>query len=171
MMKSFCNRCGDEAKTTAKLFESEEPVLLEVIARSKEDISVHICDGCLAELLMSAVETFPNTKTAVTYHSSLKDAQERDALLEEVEALKADKAKLISESIKADEKASVLEKKLHIANEQLDVQIKLAQKAKVDAEAHIRKTTAELRQRAEDEKNDPEYIERVSRRERMRSAG
>ena len=86
------------------------------------------------------------------------------------EQLKLEKTDLLKRAAKTDDSMHELAVKFTKANEQIELLTIEARKAKTDAEKYIKAKQAEIRQRVEDEKNDPEYIAAVERRERIRSS-
>ena len=90
MLKTFCNRCSAPASTITRTFEVDNTIHLEVIARSTDKLlQPHICDGCLAELLMASVETFETSKVVTSFHTAFRTAADLDSAKEEIRAAKA----------------------------------------------------------------------------------
>jgi hypothetical protein len=170
MIKTFCDRCDNPAETVSRIFTTDEAIQLEVIARSPQKaFQTHICDNCLADLMIAAVETFQHTKTVASYHAAITTAAALEHAQGDIVQLQNDKADLIKRASKAVDEVRDLEVKLVKANEQVVLLTDEARKAKVDASKFIKTKEAEIRQRIEDEKNDPEYVQAVERRERIRS--
>jgi hypothetical protein len=171
MIKFFCNRCGAEANIISRTFTVDLAVNVEVTMRAAENSSEqpHICENCLAELLMASVETFKNSKVVTSYHTAFRTATDLDQALGELEILRNEKIDLLKRAVKADDAVNDLEKKLLKAREESKLLQEQARKAKSDAEARIRQSEAQLRQRQIDEQNDPDYVAAVHRRERIRS--
>jgi hypothetical protein len=171
MIKTFCDRCDGPASTVSRVFSTDDVIHIEVIAKSAEkSVQPHICDNCLADLMIASVETFQHTKTVASYHAAITTAAALENAQAEIAQLNADKSDLIKRAAKATDDIRALEVKLLRANEQAELMTVEARKAKAEADKFIRKKEAEIRQRIEDEKNEPEYIAAVERRERIRSS-
>jgi hypothetical protein len=171
MIRTFCDRCDGPASTVSRVFSTDDTIHIEVIAKSADkSAQPHICDNCLADLMIASVETFQHTKTVASYHAAITTAAALENAQTEIAQLNADKSDLIKRAAKATDDIRELEVKLLRANEQAELMTVEARKAKVEADKFIRKKEAEIRQRIEDEKNEPEYIAAVERRERIRSS-
>ena len=169
MIKLFCDRCEAEGGIISRVFP-HDPIQLEVIARAPNHQQAHLCENCLAELLMASVETFKNSKVVTSYHSAFRTATELDQTLQELKDIKTERDDLLRRAIKADDTVVDLNKKLIRLEEQVELLARAADKAKADAQAEVKKRVAEIRQRVEDEKSAPEYVAAVERRERIRSS-
>jgi len=184
MQKFFCDKCGEECTSKAasarkfeklaKILDGETPLGLEVTPTYGGAIGTggHICDECIPELLLLAAKTFKDSGAVAKQELIHADAKNHIAM------------------------KRILERQLDMANKRersAELQLTEAAKCIADAEAQkiqdaerITALSAELtalqnkfntmarikaaaeKQLEEDIKNDPEYVQSVERRERLR---
>jgi hypothetical protein len=153
------------------VFQPDKRFDLTVVFRPAGEPSGHVCDNCLADMMMAAVESFSDSPVIASYRSAFHTASERDAFREECDRLRAEKVELIKRLNRADDTIVSLEQKLVAANEQVSLQETLARNAAAAAEATLRRADAAREQQEIDTKYDPDYVAAVAAREKKRAGG
>lgn len=179
MFKAFCDRCEaecDKASNTRQFDKLKQRFGLQIIPLHGNTIAPdrHVCDSCVAELLLEAATRYPKVKAIVDLNDSLNDAldyrrlksslevKERNLVSELGEVTQIlNEAKSALEQVKTipsveKEKIMLLEATISTLESKITDRVKREEAAKAQQEA--------------DEKEYPEYGERVSKRERIRAS-
>lgn len=180
MLKSFCDVCGNECDVSssgAKVFENLiDKVGLQFLPvfDGVPSPTNHVCPDCTPNLLLKAAKTFEqapliiqlraNAEQAVVFSSNAKQLEKKLAELAELEK-NADERMKEAEAQIADakaEKASYVEK-----FKVLEAQIITKQNLTVD---YRKQLLAASKQALIDLNDDPEAVESINKRERLRAS-
>jgi hypothetical protein len=178
MLKAFCDSCGEPATAPSKRFEKLEGRLgLEAVLLfdGTNTPGHHICDECFPKLLLEAAKSFPDAKIITRYKTALvgsidysklrKDLVERAALISKREKELDTKIIECGDAIKAcEEKSTAGIQQIAV----LDAQLAALNSS---FEARVRREVAAQVQARIDAQDNPEYVNRVGRREALRASG
>jgi hypothetical protein len=169
MLISLCDRCEERGDITSRKFAGNL-----VVAVTPSQAPLHLCESCLAELMLDALVSLDETPTARDYAETLERAAQASKAFAAVERVSAEcdllKQKLAearSESTVASrydgwrgEKAE-LQAQIDALQNDRDVAVAKAAQAEAKAADVVRKAAAAV---AQAKVEDPEYVAAVRER-------
>jgi hypothetical protein len=171
---AMCDRCSEKGEITSRKFAGN----IVVAVTPSPQAPMHLCESCLAELMLDALVSLDETPTARDYAETLERASQAskafaavERVSRECDVLKEKLAEARSESTVASrydgwrgEKAELLSQ-IEALQKDRDVATAKAAQAEAKAADVVRKAAAAATQAQAD---DPQYAEAVAAREARR---
>ena len=177
---AMCDRCSEKGEITSRKFAGS----IVVAVTPSPQAPMHLCEDCLAELMVDAVLSLEDTPTArdlIETKNRAADCSRAYALVERTTAEREELNHKLAEARSqttiasrydgwSSERAELL-KRIEAIEAARDVALTRASQAEAKAADVVRKAAAAATQAKADEKGDPEYVASVAAREAKRASG
>lgn len=178
-LRAFCNRCDELGEITSRSFASG----INVIAVQREQSPTHLCEGCLAEVMLEAVVSLSDTPTARDYAETKQKAADCGKAYAMVERVSAERDELKDKLAEArsqttvasrydawtKERSELLEQVEALKKDRDVATVKAAQAEKNAAEVVKRAQAAQVQSKIDGQ--DEAYVASVAAREAKRQSG